>query len=81
MIKNTNFYNQFEITIEPTNRGKALSFFKTVSINRPGMMDQAKLRLIDQTDGRLTVMIDNTPAIDKQTLTVMRRFLYALKKC
>lgn len=81
MRMNTKFEQQFEISLEPTVRSKALSFFKSVSENKPGMMERSGLKITDETDGTLIIQISDTREIEEQTLNVMRKFLYSLKKC
>lgn len=81
MIKpNLNFYNEYHAIIEPTNRSKALDLLRKMSDAKPGLMQQAKINIKDEIDGRLDIFIGNTSAFDKSTKRIIFNFLNFIQK-
>jgi hypothetical protein len=79
MKPNLNFHNQYEANIEPSRREKALLLFKKMSESKPGLMQEAEIKIKDSTDGRLYILINNTSAFDQKTKEVVFKFLNDLK--
>jgi hypothetical protein len=79
MRPNLNFHNQYEATIEPSRREKALLLFKRMSESRPGLMQEAEIKIKDSTDGRVYILINNTSAFDTKTKEIIFKFLNDLQ--
>jgi hypothetical protein len=79
MKPNRNFHNQYEMMIQKEDREKVLSLFNKMSVNRPGLSQEAKISMKDEIDGRVYLLIDNMEAFDDNTAKVVRRFLNSFK--
>ena len=81
MIKpNLNYYNEYHVIIEPTNRSKALDILRKMSDAKPGLMQQAKITINDEIDGSLDIFISNTSAFDESTKRIIFNFLNYIRK-
>lgn len=77
---NNNFNNEFYIWIPKQNRSKALSLLKKISDNIPGAMHKANMKVKDELEGSTTISMNNTRAIPEQTLAIIKKYLYSLRK-
>jgi hypothetical protein len=79
MRPNTNFHNQYELTVEKADREKALSLFKKMSESRPGLMQEAEVKIKDRVDGSVYISINNVAAFDEKTTLVIKTYLNSIK--
>lgn len=79
MKHNTNFHNEYEAEISKENREKALSLFKKMSSSKPGLLQEAKIKIDDNLEGAVFISIGNMSAFDESSRSVILRFLNSLK--
>jgi hypothetical protein len=79
MKPNVNFHNQYEARIKASDRSKALSLFNKMSESKPGLMQEAEVKIKEDVDGSLYIFINNTSAFDETTRNVIKKFLNTMK--
>ena len=82
MKKNLNFENEYDLRVESEDKVKVLSLIKKISDNKPGLVQEAKLRIKEEIKGSVYVYFGNVSAFDDQTIRVIKNFLnqYKYKK-
>ena len=81
MIKpNLNFYNEYDALIDVSNREKALRLLKKISDSKPGLLQEAKFKLTDNTNGDVDIEFRNTSAFDYQTKRIIFNYLNSIRK-
>lgn len=76
---NLNFETQYEIEIPSNNRSSVIKFLKSFSKNRPGISEKCGMKIIDYTDGRVYLKIEDVSFIDETTLKILKRYMNNLK--
>ena len=79
MNHNLNFYNEYEAEIDKENREKALHLFKKMTDAKPGLMQNAKVKIKDDIDGKVFISIDNMSAFETKTKEIILKFLNEMK--
>jgi hypothetical protein len=81
MIKpNLNFHNEYDALIDVSNREKALRLLKKISDSKPGLLQEAKFKLTDKTNGDVDIEFRNTSAFDYQTKRIIFNYLNSIRK-
>ena len=75
MKPNLNFHNEYYATIQPSDRLTVLALFKKMSDSKPGLFQDAKIRIKDEVKGTLCVYVGNLSAFDEATKNVILKFL------
>jgi hypothetical protein len=79
MKPNLNFHNEYYVTIQSVDRLAVLALFKKMSDSKPGLFQDAKIRIKDNVKGTLDVYIGNMSAFDVTTKNVILKFLNTFK--
>ena len=79
MKPNLNFHNEYYVTIQSVDRLTVLALFKKMSDSKPGLFQDAKIRIKDNVKGTLDVYIGNMSAFDVTTKNVILKFLNTFK--
>ena len=79
MIHNLNFYNEYEAEINKEYRDKALHLFKKMADAKPGLMQNAKVNIKDDIDGKVFISIGNMSAFETKTREIILKFLNEMK--
>lgn len=82
MKKNLNFENEYDLIVSTEDKIPVLSLIKKISDNKPGLVQEAKLKIKEDIKGGVYVYFGNTSAFDDSTLRVVKNFLnqYKYKK-
>ena len=82
MKKNLNFENEYDLKVGPEDKIPVLSLIKKISDNKPGLVQEAGLKIKEDVKGGVYVYFGNTSAFDDATLRVIKNFLnqYKYKK-
>ena len=82
MKKNLNFENEYDLTVSVEDKIPVLSLIKKISDNKPGLVQEAKLKINEDVKGGVYVYFGNTSAFDAATLRIIKNFLnqYKYKK-
>jgi hypothetical protein len=80
MKPNLNFHNEYTAKINQSNRNKALGLFNKMSESKPGLMQSAKVKITDNTDGTLFIYIGNVSAFDSKTEIIIKNFLNSIRE-
>ena len=83
MKRNDNFFNEYDMIVKKEDREAIISLFNKMSNNKPGLMQEAKVKMDDRIDGTVYLTIKNMEAFDESTSKVIKRFLnsFKYKKC
>jgi translation initiation factor 1 (eIF-1/SUI1) len=79
MTRNNNFFNEYDMIVKKEDRESVVSLFNKMSNNRPGLMQEAKVKMEDRIDGTVYLTIKNMEAFDESTSKVIKRFLNSFK--
>lgn len=82
MKKNLNFENEYDLRVSAEDKIPVLSLIKKISDNKPGLVQEAKLKINEDVKGGVYVYFGNTSAFDDATLRIIKNFLnqYKYKK-
>lgn len=79
MKKNLNFDNEYDLRVGPEEKIQVLSLIKKISDNKPGLVQEAGLKIKETIEGGVYVSFSNTSAFDDATLRVIKNFLNQFK--
>jgi|APGre2960657444_1045066.scaffolds.fasta_scaffold414168_1 hypothetical protein len=82
MKKNLNFENEYDLTVSTEDKIPVLTLIKKITDNKPGLVQEAKLKIKEDVKGGVYVYFGNTSAFDDATLRIIKNFLnqYKYKK-
>jgi hypothetical protein len=81
MIKpNLNFHNEIDFLIDVSNRERALHLLKKISDSKPGLLQEAKFKLSDKTNGDVDIEFKNISVFDYQTKRIIFSYLNSIRK-
>jgi len=79
MKPNLNFYNEYQAEIPKEDRIRALSLFKKMSDAKPGLLQEAEVKIVDSADGSLLIFIKNISALDNKTANVIKNYINTIR--